>query len=187
MYFVVRAPAEFIVIRHRIAHPHESAYQTAKHTGLSNWTVAQVLHRISQENLVVEEQFVERLRAVIVKPEPKELHFRVPNPANWYRSFREDYLVSGDVTASEIDGFPLVPERHLVYVHERDLPHAVQAAMDSLAEVAPALKANLTLRVADRWLLPDDDHPKAVERGQRLLDYAASRQVQLVKGLRLGV
>lgn len=113
-----------------------------------------------------------------------EFRFRAPNPKQWHRQFDRTAWLSGEVAAAEHDGYNLVPERYLVYVDPKDWRHALQSALEIFADVAAPAQANLLIREADPWLNADDEKPFLVEKGQRLLDYASSRHVQILRGLR---
>lgn len=176
------APAEFVVVRHLIGHPDDSAYQVAQHCGLAQNSAAAVVKRLRDEEVWAGSQMLERLRSLSRRPVHRNLYFRAPNPRNWLQEFEGPYWISGEWAAAEVDKMNLVPERLLVYVPANDLDSAAKAALSIQAAVAPASRANLILRSADPWLRAGERDDVA-ERGQRLLDYVDSRHIQILKEL----
>lgn len=177
------APAEFVVLRHLLSHPSDSRYEVARHSGLSQNSVGLVVRRIEADEDWSEKQRLERLRNLKRRPTLREYRFRAPNPRNWHRQYDQPGWISGEVAAAELEKYSLVPERHLVYVKPEHRDAAIRAAFEVFAELAPPREANLMLREADPWLTADDSDPRYVERGQRLLDYAESRHIQILREL----
>lgn len=170
--------AERIVGRHRLSHPSDSAYAIARHVGLNPRTVQKIVKRFRERFGDGEAALVAYLRE---DPIPhKSVHFRHPNPATWIRAPPVPVSLSGE-DAAAVEGFDLVPHRHLYYVHEEDLRVAVESLLASGARLTGKDDANVTLRVRDPWLL--DDPAPLVERGQRLLDYEESRNIQILREL----
>jgi hypothetical protein len=182
---LVAAPAEFLVVRHRLSHPSDSAAELSRHVGLDRAVVSRVEARIRKNGLWQENQLLEHMRALSRRPVVKRVHFRAPNPKQWFLEFSGRYWQSGEHVAASLDGMDVVPERFLVYVAPEDFDAAVRAAHDIIARLAPAPEGNLEIRVADPWLR-EGEQPNVAERGQRLLDYAESKHIQLLRGLRLG-
>lgn len=179
----MRAPAEFVVARHLLTHPDDAPAQIRRHTGLRIESASKALRRIREAELWTPGQLVERARSHLVRLPRREFHFYVPDPKQWLKAFRGDYLVSGELAAAEADRYNLRPSHVLVYVQPGSLTEAAQVALDLGADVAKRAGANLTLREADPWLVNDDADEHLAEKGQRLLDYAESPQIQLVRGL----
>lgn len=175
----MRAPAEFVVLRHLITHPDDEPYTLAKHTGLRVDSVAKVVKRLGPENRHSQEQLLARLRAVPRRPNRRSIHFQAPNPLTWLKQFKEPYLVSGQVAAAEAEKINLVPSSVLAFVPLEHVDAAVQAALDIFASLAPAKGANLHIRVADPWLTNDDADARLAELGQRLLDYDEDPLIQM--------
>lgn len=76
----MRAPAEFVVTRHRITHPEEPTARVADHTGLHPTSVSRVLERLRDQHIYTEDQKLAHLRTLSERPRPKEISFDVPNP-----------------------------------------------------------------------------------------------------------
>lgn len=181
----MRAPAAFVVTRHRITHPEEGPAQVAAHTGLHTTTVSRVLKRLREKQIYTDRQRLAHLRSLSERPDPKEVHFEVPNPEQFLQVLEgqlEAEVLLGGEDAAVHDGYNLVPEHHLVYVGPEGWSHAARAAEETLAKVAPRSAANLTVRETDPWLTSDASG-RFVERGQRLLDYQESKHVQLARSL----
>lgn len=176
------APAEFLVLRHRLSHPSESQADLARHTHLDSSTVSRVLKRLDAKRLWTPHQRVEAMRTASRRPTHKTYHFRAPNPDQWNAAYDGPAWLSGEPAAAR-DGYDLVPAKILVYVPPEALPQALRASQEIFAKLAPESRANLILREADPWLRADDEHDDLVERGQRLLDYAESKHIQLLQGL----
>jgi hypothetical protein len=181
----VNAPAEFVVLRHLLSHPRDAPTEVARHAKLVESSVRLVLRRLKGEGLSSPGQWFEKLRSGRRRPEWRELRFQLPNPDNWYREFPGPLQISGEVAAAEYDRLSLIPSRHLVYIHVSDQERAIEAVWRAFGLLCPNReRANLVLRISDPWLQPDSDDPRFVERGQRLLDYAESRHIQLLGALK---
>jgi hypothetical protein len=174
------APADVIISRHLIGHPDDTAADAARHTGLHRAVVHQVIRRLRADDALHEGRLVARIQNHPRRLHHRALAFRVPNPAQWANQFSQRFLLSGDVVAAEKDGYNVVPEKWIVYVQPQDEQAAMKAALDVFADVSPHRLANLLIRIADPWLLPDDEDPRLAERGQRLLDYDESPLLQLI-------
>lgn len=144
--------------------------------------VSVVLRRLEARGLWNEDQLIEHLRHLSERPPRREVGLLVPNPDQWLRACAVPYRLSGEVVAAR-DGIDVVPERFLAYVREEHVDAALRAALDVMGKVAPSRQANLILRIADPWL-SDGESDDVVERGQRVLDYAESPNIQLAKGAR---
>lgn len=180
----VRAPADFVVTRHRITHPDEGPARIAEHTGLHTTTVSRVLRRLREDHVYTEEQRLARLRALSERPDPKEVGFDVPNPEQFLQALEErgvPFLLGGEDAAVH-DGFALVPEHHLVYIEPTQWSKIASIVRAVVGKVAPSSASNLTVREMDPWLRADETG-RFVERGQRLLDYDESTHVQLARSL----
>lgn len=179
------APAEFVVVRHKLSHPDDSQADLSGHARLDRAVVSRVESRLRKQGIWHEHQLLEHLRRLPRRPHHKRVSFLAPNPKLWFAEFERPYLQSGEHVAAAIDGMDLVPERVLVYVAEEDLDAALRAAHDVFARLAPAGQGNLEIRVADPWL-SEGEQPNVAEKGQRLLDYLESHHIQLLRGLNLG-
>lgn len=178
----MRAPAEFVVTRHLITHPQDSPAQVAKHARLHSATASNALSRIRQAELWTDSQLLAHLRSLAERPRWRRVNLRLPNPGRWLDGLDRPQATSGEHAAA-LDGFEVVPERHLVYVAAADLDAVIKSAIgDGDGALAPPEKANLILKTRDAWLY--DEPPGVVERGQRLIDYDESKHVQLLMGLR---
>lgn len=179
----MKAPAEFVVLRHLLTHPHEAPYDISKHTGLGADSASKVLKRLEVEGIFEPEQVLARLRSTSRRPSRRSVHFQAPNPLLWLRQFQGPYLVSGQVAAAEQERVNLAPSSLLVFVPEAQIERAMKAALDIFAKVAPAHQANLHLRMADPWLANDDQNEHVAEKGQRLLDYEEDPMIPLARRL----
>lgn len=90
---------------------------------------------------------------------------------------QHSYLISGE-DAAVIDGWDIVPNRHLIYVDSHILADIVRDAIEDGARLTEPDGANLTIRERDPWLV--DERKTMVERGQRMLDYLQSKNVQFL-------
>lgn len=177
----MRAPATYVVLRHLLTHPDEGPAATARHCHLHEASVRAVLRRLRDEGTWRKEELLLKLATVVERPPRKRLHFRMPNPDHYLAAVAVPRWISGEYAAAA-EGYDLVPERLLVYVHPEDLDAAARTALDGFGKVAPPSEANLTLAIADPWLYLDPTSD-FVERGQRLLDYQDSRHLQILRGL----
>jgi hypothetical protein len=178
----VRAPAEFLVTRHLITHPDDGPSDIARHERIHVPTASSALIRIRAEhNLWTETQLLAHIRNIAERPKWRAHSLRLPNPQRWVDNYDGRKLISGE-PAAVLDGFDLIPERHLVYLEAAAMNQALQFALDEGGALAPLNQANLTLRTMDRWLY--EEPIGYAERGQRLLDYADSKHVQLLRGLK---
>jgi hypothetical protein len=178
----MRAPAEFIVTRHLLSHPGDSTTQLARDCHLDPSVASKVVKRLRETQPFWTEQALFRhLKSIPERPQQKGVTMRLTNPELWFRSYGGPYMASGEAVAATVDGIDVVPGRFLVYVpsfeHARQ---AVKAGLDVMGKLAPSSEANLEIRVGDPWLC-SAEQPNVVERGQRLLDYDESRQIQLLR------
>lgn len=176
----VSAPAEYVVARHLLGHPDEPPNQVASHCRLHRPVVYQAVRRLRERDLLAAPRLLHHLQHHPRAIRHRSHYFRAPNPQQWFRAYPGHALVSGDIVAAERDGYNVVPNQWIAYVEPKEEKAAVQAALDVFADHAPREKANLVIRLADPWLRADDEDPRIVERGQRLLDYAESPLLQLV-------
>lgn len=176
----MNAPADFVVSRHLLSHPHDSPADVANHVGLQRPVAYNVFKRLHENDLLQEGRLLHHLQHHPRNIQHKSHHFRVPNPQQWINQFSGHPLLSGDIVAAEHDGYNIVPNLWIAYVRPDQEKDAIQAALDVFADFAPKNKANLLIRIADPWLRPDENDPKLAERGQRLLDYSESPMLQLV-------
>lgn len=179
----MRAPAEFVVLRHLLTHREETPAQIGKHTGLRIDSALKVLQRLHRDETGTQEQILERARSLALRLRRRDLHFFLPDPKQWLKAYEAPHLVSGELAAAEADHYNLRPAHVLVYVQRDHLGQAARTALDLGADVATRREANLTIRQADPWLTNDDADEHLAEKGQRLLDYAENPQIQLLKGL----
>lgn len=178
----MRAPAEFLVTRHLITHPDDGPSDIARHARIHVPTASNALGRIRTEReLWTDEQLLTHLRGLPERPTWRTHALRLPNPQRWTEQHDRRRLISGE-PAAVLDGFDLIPERHLVYVEADTIEAALRSALDEGGALAPRDRANLILKTMDPWLYEEPDG--YAERGQRLLDYAESKHIQLLKGLR---
>lgn len=179
----MRAPAEFIVLRHLLTHPEDSPANIQRHTGLRIDSASKALQRIRHDQTWSPRQLLERARTRSPKIQRRQLHFYLPDPKQWLKAAKLPHLVSGELAAAEADKLNLRPSTLLVYIPIDHLTAAARVALDLGAEAAHRRDANLTLREADAWLTNDDDDEHLAEKGQRLLDYAENPNIQLLRGL----
>ncbi len=180
-------PASFLVIRRLLSKPDLRPYALAKDLRIPISSAAAVYARLREENVAKHPRLLlERLRQMR-RPDVQVFTFRAPNPDQWFRAFQHQAWLSGESAAAH-DQLNLVPSRHVVYVQPEHVPDALAAAKAILADYAPRpADANLEIRVADPWLRPDDEEPRLAEKGQRLLDYAESKHIQILLELERGV
>lgn len=181
----MRTPAEFVVTRHLLSHQGDSPTELARHLGLDPAVASRVAKRLREQGFWTSSQLLDHLRSLPERPPRKVLEFRVTNPELWFRAYHGPYWASGEAVASSVDGLDVVPGRFLVYVPPEKVPAAVSAVFEVLGKLAPTSQANLEIRVADSWLR-EGEQPNVVEKGQRLLDYLESHQIQLLRALRSG-
>lgn len=178
----VRAPAEFLVTRHLITHPDDGPSEIARHERIHVPTASNALTRIREgHGLWTESQLLTHLRGLAERPRWRSHALRLPNPGRWVEHYEGRHLLSGEPAAA-MDGFDLIPERHMVYVQTEAINEALNSALDEGGALAPRGRANLILKTIDPWLYEEPDG--YAERGQRLLDYAESKHIQLLIGLR---
>lgn len=170
---------ETAVARHLLSHPGESTYALARHLRFPFSTARDARRRLPGE---AEDQLLAHLRRRPVRHE--ELFFAHPAPEQWLALPPPAPLSISGEDAAALEGHDLVPHRHLFYVAPEDLTILDRSLRDAGAEPVGPAEANITLRVRDPYLL--DDPPPLVERGQRLLDYLESRNIQLLRGLGVG-
>lgn len=172
--------ADVLLARHWLTHPDEPAYQAAKHMGLETRTVQKAAERLRATVGTTEAGLLKHVLGNPIRP-PRAATLRVPDAARWLQRTRRSFLLSGE-DAAVIDGWSIVPHRHLVYVDEETFRPAIDELLDEGARLAQGDDANLTIRVRDPWLT---EEPRAlVERGQRLVDYMTSQNVQFLIQLR---
>jgi hypothetical protein len=95
------------------------------------------------------------------------------------------HWLTGEAAAA-LEGIDIVPSKIETYVRRQDAEEALESARRCFAKASSLRDANLVVYLADQWLYIDEDEA-LVERGQRLLDYARSENVQFAKELaRLG-
>lgn len=176
-----RPRADALLARHWLTHPGESAYAAAQHMGdIERRTLQNAAERLRTRVGTSEASLIAYLREHPIPP-TKTISFRHPTPERWLKDTTVHHLLSGE-DAAVIDGWDLVPHRHMAYVNLDDLQSAVDEVLDSGGRVADPDDANLTIRVGDEWLY---EEPKSfVERGQRILDYLTSKNVQFLIQLR---
>jgi hypothetical protein len=128
-----------------------------------------------------EQELFRHLKSIPERPHWKGVTMRLTNPELWFRAYHGPFMASGEAVAATVDGIDVVPGRFLVYVPSFEHMHqAVKAGLDVMGKLSPSSESNLEIRVADRWLRAGEQ-PDVVERGQRLLDYDESRQIQLLR------
>ena len=178
-----RAPVEFVVLRHLLTHPGDTTTEMARHCHVSLSSASLALSRLREENPRPSgwdpAWLWERLLSARERPTWKTFRFHVPNPDNWVTAMRDRHVpawFSGEVAAAR-EGIDVVPNTVVAYVREQDMAAAFAVAKESFAKVSEA-NANLVIKVADPWLSFDGED---VEKGQRLLDYNESRNIQLAK------
>lgn len=176
-----RPKTDALLARHWLTHPEEAAYTAAQHLGgIERRTVQNAAERLRTRVGTDEPSLIRYLRAHPI-PARKTISFRHPAADRWLKDTNIHHLLSGE-DAALVDGWDLVPHRHMVYVEWDDLQPAVDDVLDTGGRVADPADANLTLRVGDEWLY---EEPKNfVERGQRILDYLDSKNVQFLIQLR---
>jgi hypothetical protein len=177
----VRAPAEFVVLRHLLGHPDDSPAEIAKHCKLHDTSARTAVQRIRARDDPSPSWLFFQLQHAREKPRHRQFNFQVANPDQFLVALKAPHWLSGEYAAA-MEGFDIVPEQAMLYIREADLPKVSEAAKESFAKVAPASKANVIVRIADPWLNLRPDEPM-VERGQRLLDYQESRHLQILKDL----
>lgn len=171
---------EAIVARHLLSHREDSAYAVAQHLRLPRATAHRAVQRV-RETAASEHALVALLlRRTITH---RTLHVRHPAVERWLSRLPAPVSLSGE-DAAAVDGAPLVPHRHLFYVREEDLSLVLRSLEATDGDLVAPEEGNVTLRVRDPWLM--DDPAPLVERGQRLVDYLESGNVQILRGLRLG-
>jgi len=177
---VVRTPAEFVVTRHLLSHPNDTAMDVARDCHLDPSVASRVVKRLRDEGYWSPAQLVDHLKSLPERPARRAVTMRLTNPELWFRAYKGPYMASGEAVAANVDGIDVVPGRFLVYVPDHRAQEAVAAGLEVMGKLAPSSEANLEIRVADPWLR-SGEQPNVVERGQRLLDYDESRQIQLLR------
>jgi len=180
----MRRPAllDRVLVRHLLTHPEDSAYIAAKHMGLPIRTVQLAAKRI-KERIGLEHDFL--LKFLLINPIlHKRIELKHPNPNIWLRKPPADISISGEDAAAVL-GWDIVPNRHMFYVNEKDLEIIIKSLLDSGGRLSGKEQANITLCVRDDWLI--DDPAPLVERGQRLIDYTESKNLQLLKNIQEGM
>ena len=177
----MRAPAEFVVLRHLLGHPEDSPAEIARHCKLHDTSARVAVRRIRERDSVSPSWLLAQLKSVRERPRHQQFAFQVPNPDQFLKAMKAPHWLSGEYAAA-LDGFDLVPEQAMIYIRPEDVKSISAAAKESFAKVAPASKANVLVRIADPWMNLRSDEA-LVERGQRLLDYEESRHVQILKDL----
>ena len=177
----MRAPAEFVVLRHLLGHPEDSPAEIARHCKLHDTSARVAVRRIRERDTVSQSWLLVQLKSIREKPRHQQFAFKVPNPDQFLEAMNVPRWFSGEYAAA-MEGYDLVPEQAMIYIRAEDAKSISTAAKESFAKVAPASKANVLVRIADPWmnLRPDE---QMVERGQRLLDYEESRHIQILKDL----
>ncbi len=172
--------ADTLLARHWLSHPGESAYQAAKHMGLQPRTIQKAAERLRGSIGSSDSALFQHLLDHPI-PARKTINFRHPNPERWLARTRFPLLMSGE-DAAVIDGWDLMPRRHLAYVDFDDLDGVATEIIAGGGRLVDSESANMVIRVGDEWLIED---PRGfVERGQRLADYMSSGNVQFLIQLR---
>ena len=179
----MRAPAEFVVLRHLVTHPQDGPAELAKHSHLYLKSASLVLARLRDAEVWTQPQILAKLRTVAERPRWRTLGYLCPNPSQWLKAHTGPHLLSGDAAAVR-EGVPILPDRLIAWVDGGELARAQRAADEVVGTPARAQGANLVLRVMDPWLGSDPKQPALVERGQRLLDYDAFPNIQILRGHR---
>lgn len=169
---------EAAIARHLLSHPGESTYRLARHLGFPFSTAHGARGRVEAKGVA----FLDFLRAHPIRH--KELVVDHPAPARWLAGPPPAPLSISGEDAAALEGYDLVPHRHLFYVAEEDLNLLYWSLREQGGEPVGPGEGNVTLRVRDPYLM--DDPPPLVERGQRLLDYLESRNIHLLRGLQRG-
>lgn len=181
----MRAPVAFVVTRHLLTHRDDSPADLGRHCHVERSSAARAIKRLREDGIETDAQRLAHLLDLRTTPHWSTFAFRLPNPDNWLDAMTSPHWLTGEAAAS-VEGMDLVPSRVESYVHADDMEDAMRCAKRAFAKVAAPRDANLILRVADPWMALDPDDP-LVERGQRLYDYARSKNVQFAKELaRLG-
>jgi len=170
-----------LLARHWISHPEDSAYEAAKHMRLPLRTVQLAAARLRNRIGTGQDQLLDFLMKNPI--EHKSIRVRHPNPNIWLRKPPVMISLSGE-DAAAVNGWDIVPNRHTFYVEEKDLGLALKSLLDSGGRLSEKEDQNIILKVRDKWLM--DEPAPLVERGQRLIDYQESRNIQLLAGLEEG-
>ena len=176
----MNAPAEFVICRHLLSHRGESVAQMARHLDLHYSVVKAAKARLDENHVSEPDDLLRHALRLPRRPDHQERRFYLPNPENWFETFRGPALESGERVAADWDHVNLVPEHYLVYVSPQDAEAAYHAAVDNFGRVAAARHANLFIRIADPWLDAEADRP-VVEKGQRLIDYEENASIRLAR------
>jgi hypothetical protein len=170
-----------LVSRHRITHPTDSAYKISRHIKLPLRTTQLATKRIRERVGIEKEKLLEFL---IQNPIPhKRFEFFHPNPNVWLRRPPVQISYSGEDAAAVL-GWNLIPNRHILYVAEKDLDILLKDLLDNGGRLSGDNESNLSIRLRDKWMI--DDPSPLVERGQRLVDYRESKNIQILTGLQEG-
>lgn len=174
-------PSTLLLARHLLSHPDDSGYRAADHLGLHPRTAQRAKKRLEDRVGLGEPALLDYVDRNKRHFDHRDLHLRHGAPERWLAAPPAPVSLSGE-DAAAVEGFDLIPHRHLLYVAEEDLTLLERSLRDDGAVPCGPDEANVTLRVRDPWLL--DDPAPLVERGQRLLDYRHSRHVRLREAFR---
>jgi hypothetical protein len=170
---------ESAIARHLLSHPDDTTYRLARHLRLPFSTARDARKRVESQaggNLLA------FLRRHPVRH--RELFIAHPDPARWLGGPPPaPFSISGE-DAAAIEGYDLVPHRHVFYVAEEDLNQLHGSLRETGGEPVGPDEANVILRVRDAYLI--DDPAPLVEKGQRLVDYLESKNPHLIGRLQLG-
>lgn len=175
----MHAPVSFVVARHLLTHPADGPADLSRHCHLERSSATKALARLRKDAVETEAQLMAHLIRRNTVPHWSSFTFRLPNPDNWLQAVTVDHWLTGEAAAAA-EGMDLIPSRIETYVRREDMEDAMRTAKQVFAKAAAPRDANLILRVADPWMYLEADEP-LVERGQRLFDYARSKNVQFAK------
>lgn len=179
------APVEFVVTRHLLSHPDEGTTDMARHCNLHVGSVSAARRRLQKQDIWRPAQLLAHLQTLSRRPPRRATFFHVPNPDQFIAALRRDqvpFWISGDAAAAA-EGYDLVPEHVIIYIHPEAADPAMAAAIRVYGgKVAASAVSNVEIRVADDWLYLDPES-ELVERGQRLLDYQESKHIQILRDL----
>ena len=170
-----------LLVRHWLTHPEESAYEAAKHMNLSKRTVQFAAKRIKARTGIQRERLLEFLCENPIAH--KNIGFYHPNPNVWLRHPPVPVSLSGE-DAAAVMGWDIVPNRHIFYIEATEVNTIVKSLLGSGGRLAEDMDQNISLRLRDKWMI--DEPVPLVERGQRLVDYKESKNIQLLAGLEEG-
>ncbi len=141
--------------------------------------MSKALKRLRTMGIETDGQRLAHLETLPRRPHWPCYFFHAPNPDHWVQEAKFPHWLTGEAAAA-FEGLDLVPARLEVYVRRVDTEAALLAAKRAFAKISSGRDANLIVRVADPWLHLRPDEP-LVERGQRLYDYARSKNIQFAK------